>query len=225
VLSADNPADTRASDSLTKLCQAYWYPLYVYVRRRGYSHCDAQDLTQEFFARLLEKHFLSGVDRSKGKFRTYLLAAMEHFLANEWNRAHMQKRGGGYEFVPLEASEAEGRYVSEPTDATTPEKLFERHWAVALLDQVLDRLGSEYQKAGKAALFEQLKGLLGGDKGAQPYAVIGAKLEMTEGAVKVAVHRLRQRYRELTREKVAETLGSPDDVDEELRHLFMALSG
>lgn len=225
VLSAKGESSTQVKESLAKLCHAYWYPLYAYVRRQGHSAHDAQDLTQEFFVRLLGKDYLAAVDRSKGRFRSFLLAAMKHFLANEWDKAQAQKRGGGQVFVALDAASAETRYALEPVDNASPERIFERRWALTLLDQVLARLRGEFTAAGKKTLFESLKGALTGSRDSLPYAELGAKLGMSEGAVKVAVHRLRTRYRELLREEIASTVASDADVEDELRHLFKLLSG
>jgi RNA polymerase sigma-70 factor (ECF subfamily) len=212
-----------ADDALAKLCRAYWYPLYAFVRRQGHGPHDAQDLTQGFFARLLEKKDLAAVDRSKGKFRSFLLAAMKHYLANEWDRAHAQKRGGGLALISIDDAEAEGRYAHEAAEQRTPEQLFDRRWALTLLDQVLARLEDEMACAGKRAIFDALKFALTGASAA-PYEEIARHLGTTEGALKVAIHRLRDRYRTLLREEIAETVGSAAEVDEELRHLFAALS-
>lgn len=204
---------------MEELCGTYWYPLYAYVRRCGYDSHEAEDLTQEFFARLLAKNYLADVDRAKGKFRSFLLASLKHFLANEWDRAQAKKRGGGHTIISLDA---ETRYRQEPMDELSADKLLDRQWAIALLDQVLARLGAEYADAGKSEVFEQLKNSLTGNRDSIPYAAIAAKLDTTEGAVKVAVHRLRQRYRKLLREEIAHTVASPAEIDEEIRHLFAA---
>jgi len=224
VLTAQRGDSTRAQAALARLCQTYWYPLYAYVRRRGYGPHDAQDLTQEFFARLLEQNWLSQADRDRGRFRTFLLAALSHFLANEWDKARAQKRGGAIQFVPLQLDSAETRYGQEPADPVTPEQCFERRWALALLDEVLNRLRQEQVEAGTGDLYDTLKPCLVGIRQAQPYAALAAKLGMTEGAVKVAVHRLRQRYRLLLREEIANTVATPGEVDEEMHHLFAVLA-
>ena len=216
----DEPA---ARTALQILCENYWYPLYAFVRRQGHDPPDAQDLTQEFFARLLEKGWLESVSREKGRFRSFLLASMKHFLANERDRARALKRGGGRAPVPLDAKSAESRYAIEPADPMTPEKVFDRRWALTLLDQVLKRLRAELAAGGKAVLFEELKPALTGEP--TPYARVAEKLGMSEGAVKVAAHRLRRRYREMIRAEVAQTVGNEKDVDEELRDLMSALSG
>jgi RNA polymerase sigma factor (sigma-70 family) len=225
VLAATRSDTTRAQAALARLCQTYWYPLYAYVRRRGYEAHDAQDLTQEFFARLLEQKWLAQADRERGRFRTFLLSAMGHFLANEWDKARTQKRGGHVEIVPLQLGSAETRYGQEPADPLTPEQCFDRRWALALLEEVLNALRQEHIAAGTEQLFEALKPCLIGDRQAQPYAVLGTQLGMTEGAVKVAVHRLRQRYRQLLREEIAQTVASPEEVNGEMRHLFAVLAG
>jgi RNA polymerase sigma-70 factor (ECF subfamily) len=226
VLAARRGGDsTRAGDALAKLCQAYWYPLYAFVRRQGHTPHDAQDLTQEFFARLLEKNWLADVDRAKGRFRSFLLAAMKHFLANEWDKSKALKRGGGvHNFISLDAESAESRYALEPADTVTADKLYERRWALTLLDATLARLRAEFVADGKAKQFDELKFTLTGGRGDTPYAELAAKFGMSEGAVKVTVHRLRQRYCEVLRAQIAETVGSAEEVEAELRHLFAALS-
>jgi RNA polymerase sigma-70 factor (ECF subfamily) len=226
VLTAGRDNATGAHEALAKLCQTYWYPLYAYVRRRGHSPEDAQDLTQEFFARLLERSWIGRADRQKGRFRSFLLSALNHFLADEWDKARAQKRGGGFKFVPLQFDQAETRYGHEPADqSTTAEQNYERRWALTLLEEVLQRLRAEYISEGHAELFEALHPCLVGDRTAQPYVELGAKLSMSEGAVKSAVHRLRQRYRHLLHDQIAQTVARPGDVEEELKHLFSALSG
>ena len=182
-------------------------------------------MTQAFFAKLIAKHYLGDVDRSKGKFRSFLLASLKHFLANEWDKTRAQKRGGSHTFVALDAQTAESRYHLEPVDTLTADKIYERRWALTLLDEVLNRLRDEYTADGKAKLFDQLKETLTGERSTIPYAEIGQQLGMSEGAVKVAVHRLRQHYREQLRAEIAETVASPGEVEEELRHLFAVLSG
>jgi RNA polymerase sigma-70 factor (ECF subfamily) len=223
VLAAAGPEDARRGEALAGLCRVYWYPLYAFVRRQGHAPHDAQDLTQEFFMRLLEKDYLGDVDRSKGKFRSFLLAALKHFLSKEWARAKTLKRGGGQTLVPLDVLSAEDRYRREPEDIASPERLFERRWALALLDQVLTRLSEEYERRGKRAMFEQLQGCLTGDSELLPYDELGARLGMSEGAVKVAVHRLRQRYRGVLRDEISQTVADPAEIDDEIRQLFSAL--
>jgi len=223
VLAARRNESTQASEALEQLCGTYWPPIYAYVRRQGHGPHDAQDLTQEFFARLLEKNYLGVVDPAKGRFRSFLLAALKHFLANEWDKANTLKRGGGRIVVSIHPRSAETCYAVEPVDQLTPEKLFDRRWALTLLQRVIERLREEYAAAGKIAAFEQLKTALTGERRSVPYADIAAALHTTEGAIKVAVHRLRQRYRELLRAEIAETVPRPEDVEEELRSLFAAL--
>lgn len=210
--------------ALDRLCKTYWYPLYAYVRRRGYSVEDAQDLTQDFFTRLLGRHWLADADRSKGRFRTFLLTAMERFLANEWDKARALKRGGGRSSVPLQLDTAEMRYGVEPADVHTPEQAFEYRWALTLLDEVVRQLGTEFQLRGQAKLFNTLKPCLVGDRSRQPYAQLASTLGMEEGAIKVAVHRLRQRYRELLRAEIANTVAAPGEAEAEMRHLFQVLA-
>jgi RNA polymerase sigma-70 factor (ECF subfamily) len=211
----------RAASALEQLCRRYWYPLYAFVRRRGHTAEDAQDLTQGFFARLLEKDWLDQVDPSKGKFRSFLLASMKHFLANARDHAQAVKRGGGRTTLSLDADTAESRYANEPFDSLTPERIYDRRWALTLLEQVMASLREEYVLGGKQSLFEHLKPVLVAQ--AAPYAEIGRDLKMSEGAVKVAAHRLRQRYREILRTQVAQTVASPEELEEELRDLLKAL--
>jgi RNA polymerase sigma-70 factor (ECF subfamily) len=224
VLAAGRADAPQARDALETLCQAYWYPLYAYVRRRGYAPADAEDLTQHFFAWLLERDWLERADPQRGRFRSFLLTSLSHFLANEWDRARTQKRGGG-RIVSLQRDEAETRCAREPVEHLTPEQSFEWRWALTLLDQVMKQLAAEFTRDGKAVLFEAIKPCLLGERAAQPYAALAPKLGMTEGSVKVAVHRLRQRYRQLLRDEIANTVAQPGDVEEELRHLFAVLAG
>jgi RNA polymerase sigma-70 factor (ECF subfamily) len=226
VLRAAKPdSSPQAREALASLCEAYWYPLYAYVRRLGHSPHDAQDLTQEFFGRLLQKHYLAGIHREGGRFRSFLLAALKGFLANEWDRAHAQKRGGGLSWVSIDAAAAETRFAREPADELTPERIFERQWAQALLSQVLTRLRAEYVAAGKQKLFEQISASLSQPRGAVPYAEIAGGLGMTEAAVKMAVQRLRGRYRELLRAEIAETVADAGEIEAEIRHLFATFAG
>lgn len=225
VLAAGRNDTTRARDALARLCQTYWHPLYAYVRRLGNSPPDAQDLTQEFFARLLAKNYLAEADESRGRFRSFLLAALKHFLANEWHKARAQKRGGGQIPISIDFGTAETSFHHEPADTLTPEKIYERRWALTLLEQVLQRLRQEYARTGREQLFEQLKPTLTEASRAVRYAEIAVRLNLSEGAVKVAVHRLRLRYREVLRAEIADTVASPGEVEDELRNLFAALSG
>jgi RNA polymerase sigma factor (sigma-70 family) len=220
---AEQTGDSR--EALARLCELYWYPLYAYVRRWGYDADQAQDLTQEFFARLLEKHYLRAADPARGRFRSFLLASLKHFLSNERDRVSAVKRGGRATVIPLEFENAEGRYSREPPDHETPETVYERRWAMTLLERTLGRLRGEFEKAGKGAVFSRLEGLLTGEQDTLPYVELGAALGMSEGAVKVAVHRLRRRFGALLREEIAETVSDPAQVDDEIRELFRALKG
>jgi RNA polymerase sigma-70 factor (ECF subfamily) len=195
------------------------------VRRTGRSPHDAEDLTQAFFERLLEKDWLAVADQKRGRFRSFLLSSLKHFLANEWDRARAQKRGGRIRLVSLDTNTAETRFHHEPADTATPDKSFDRRWALTLVDTVLARLQREYVDEGKAELFEKVKGTLGGDRASAPYARLARELNTSEGAIKVAVHRLRQRYRAVLRSEIAQTVAAENDVEDELRHLFEALSG
>jgi RNA polymerase sigma factor (sigma-70 family) len=224
VLQAAENDSPQATEALENLCQAYWYPLYAYVRRRGVTPHDAQDLTQEFFARLLERSYLRLADRKRGRFRTFLLTSLKHFLINEWNKANCAKRGGGRQVISLDAEKTETRFQAEPADERSPDKAFERRWAMVLLDRVLDQLQAEFDAAQRGQLFSELKPFLTGEESEITYAEIGGRLGMTEGNLKVTVHRLRRRYRELLREEIAKTLADPEAVDEEIRDLFAALS-
>jgi RNA polymerase sigma factor (sigma-70 family) len=215
-------SDSQARAALGQLCERYWYPVYAFLRRQGREPVDAQDLTQEFFARLIEKEWLVSVAPARGKFRAWLLASIRHFLTNEWNRERAQKRGGGAALLSLDATDAEGRYLYEPADPTDPTQLFERRWALTLLDDVLVRLQTEMEANGKTEQFAALKATLTG--GSIDYAETAARLRLSDGALRVAVHRLRERYRELLRTAVADTVDRPDEVEDELRHLFSALS-
>ena len=208
---------------MAQLCNAYWYPLYAYVRRKGYPPTDAQDLTQEFFARLLARNYVTAADRHKGKFRSFLLGTFEHFLAKEWRRAHAEKRGGGRPDFSLDERDAENRYLLEPAHELTPAKIFDRRWATTLLDQAMARLTEECRASQKDELLEKVEPLLSGDSAGASYAELARSLNTTEGALKVAVHRLRQRYGELVRAEIAQTVLGPAQVDQELHYLLAAL--
>jgi RNA polymerase sigma-70 factor (ECF subfamily) len=212
-----------SQEALAALCQAYWYPLYAYARRHLSSPHDAQDATQAFFAALLEKAYLQAADPRRGKFRSFLLTAFKHFLSKERDRASAKKRGGGHLPVPLDFQSGESRYRLEPADQATPETVFQRRWALAILEQALGQLRQEHVEAGKEKHFEALKGALEGEGLQDSYARIGDTLGISEQAVKVAVHRLRRRYQELLRAEVAQTVESPEEVEEELRDLFAAV--
>ena len=222
VLRAGHVESAGGAEALSELCQTYWYPLYAYVRRQGHPPHDAEDLTQGFFARLLEKNYVADARREKGRFRTFLLTALKHYLANEWDRQHAQKRGGFHTVISIDGDEAESRFSEEPVHDVTPEVLFERQWAVALLDHVVARLQEEYAGTGRGALFDELRGTLTSTESVAPYAVIAARLNVSEVSVKMAVRRLRARYREILREEIARTVDSPEHIEEEITHLFTA---
>ncbi len=224
-MAAGSNDSVHAREALEKLCRAYWPPIFAFVRRQGHGPHDAQDLTQEFFARLLAKNYLGTVDPARGRFRSFLLASLKHFLANEWDKAGAQKRGGHQVLIPIDIQSTETSVGVDPADSLTAEKIFEQRWALTLLDQVLARLRAEYEQEDKKELFEKLKVTLTGERRSIAYAEIGKDLNMSEGAVKVAVHRLRQRYRELLREEIAETVVGPEEVEAEIRALFSALAG
>ena len=224
VLAAEQQESPQAADALETLCRTYWYPLYAFVRRQGSRPEDAQDLTQGFFAHLLRKDFLSGVGPEKGRFRSFLLACLKHFLADEWEKARAAKRGGARPELVLNLEQAEERYQLEARVEATAENLYDRRWALDLLDRVLDRLRHEAVASGKGTVFDHLRGCLLGERPAETYAQLGAKLSLSEAAVKVTVHRLRQRYRELLREEIAHTVARPEDVNEEMRYLFEVVS-
>ena len=224
VLKAAQTKLAEADEALSTLCKNYWYPLYAFVRRQGYSSHDAQDLTQGFFARFLEKKDFKAADRAKGRFRSFLLASLKHFLANQYDRATAQKRGGKYSFISLDEAAAESRYSLEPIDQFSAEKIFERRWALTLLENVLDQLRKEFVREGKRELFEELKIFLSGGKDSRSYAEAAHRLNMSEGTIKISVHRMRQRYRKLLRAEIAQTVADPSEIDAELRYLFSAMS-
>ena len=224
VLTAGRSDTTQAHNALAKLCQTYWHPLFAYVRRRGHSPEDAQDLTQSFFAHLLEHNAVSTVSPDKGRFRSFLLASLNHFLSDEWDKARAQKRGAG-KVVSLDTESAETWLRQQPSENLSPEKAFELRWAITLLEQVYQRLEEEHRQQGKAELFDALRTTLAGPGNSAPYAELASRLGMNEGAVKAAVHRLRQRYRALLRQTISETVGSEAEVEEELRYLLRTLAG
>jgi RNA polymerase sigma factor (sigma-70 family) len=222
VLAAGQPGQPQARKALEELCATYWYPLYAYARHHGHSREDAEDLVQGFFARFLDKNYLAGLSSERGKFRAFMLACLKHYLANEWDRAGRQKRGGHDTTLSLNWGEADHRYQIDPADQLSPDRLFDRAWAVILLERVLARLREEHAVAGKLAQFELLKPYITLGKSALPYAQAAAALGTNETAARVSVHRLRRRYRELLHEEVAQTLSRPDQVDEEMRALMTA---
>lgn len=224
MLDAGRRDSPQGGEALATLCQSYWHPVYSYVRRSGHGPEDAKDLTQGFFCRLVEKEYLKDLDRETGKFRSFLLVVLKRFLANEWDRANRQKRGGGRQIVSLDEVDTEGRYLAEPADDRTPDKVFEHRWALAVLEQVSQRLQEEMVEAGKGELFRELKDLLAGNEGGVSYSEAAARLNMNEGALRVAVHRMRRRYREILREEIASTVTSPEQIEDEIRHLFLSLS-
>ncbi len=224
VLAAGSSPSPESDAALERLCTLYWYPLYAFVRRSGYSPADAEDLTQEFFTRLLEHKWISAADPHKGRFRSFLLMIIKRFLAKEWDKARTLKRGGQVRFVSLQFDTAETRYRQEPADTRTPDQMFERHWTLALLAEVLKRLREEYARDGKVGLFETLEPCLIGKHELQPYASLATQLGMSEGAVKMAVSRLRERYRQCLKEEIGHTVASRGEVDDELRHLFRVLA-
>lgn len=222
VLAAGRRHEPQAARALEELCAIYWFPLYAYVRRHGRSKEDAEDLTQGFFARFLERNYLEKLSSDKGRFRAFLLASLKHFLANQYDRVGRSKRGGGLAPLSLDWQDADSRYQVTPADQLSPDKLYDRAWAVTLLERVIGRLRDECAATGKAGLFDRLKEFLTVGKSAIPYPQAAADLELSEGAVRVAVHRLRRRYRELLREEIAQTLSDPAQVEEEIRALFTA---
>jgi RNA polymerase sigma factor (sigma-70 family) len=222
VLAARRPSPESAA-ALETLCRAYWQPLYAFVRRCGRPPHDAQDLTQEFFRRLIEKEWLASADREKGKLRTFLIAALKNFLAKEWRQGSAQKRGGGQSHAPLDTAFAESRFAADNL-ALTPEDLFDRQWALRLLDLTVSRLGAEFAAAGKAQEFEALKSCLLAGRDAPDYAAVAVKTGLSEGAIRVAVHRLRKRFRAIYREEISQTLADGENADAEMRHLAAALA-
>lgn len=224
VVAAGDSASPAAREALERLCRSYWYPLYAYVRRRGRSAHDAKDLTQGFFLQLLDHGYLARADPRKGRFRTFLLVALNHFLTNEWHRGQTQKRGGGATFS-LDALSAEERYAAEPYTADTPDRLFEQRWALAVVERAIEALRREFEAAGRAGLFDALKGVLTGNQVTEPYEAIAARLDLTEAAVKMTVSRLRRRFGELLQAEVAHTVADAAAIDDELRHLLRTLAG
>ena len=212
-----------ARKALETLCELYWYPVYAYIRRRSASADEAQDLTQEFFAKLLEKNYVATADRERGRFRAFLLTAVKHFLSNEWQKQRAQKRGGGRQPISLDWREGERRYSIEPSNEDTPEALFDKQWAITLVNHVLEMIREEFAAAGKESQFDALKGYLAGRTVDANYTKASKSLGMSEGAIRVAVHRMRKRYRSLLRREISETVSEPGEVDDEIRRLFSSL--
>ena len=218
------PGSTGAREALATLCETYWYPLYAFLRSRGQSAENAEDLTQAFFARLLEKHAIERADPARGRFRSFLLASLKHFVANERDHDLAEKRGGGVLIMSLEFEAAEGRFQLEPSTDETPERSFDRRWALSLLDRVIARLEGEMVRGGKRAQFARLKTYLTGDAPHPSYAEVAGHLELSEGAVKVVVHRLRKRFRDLVHDEIAQTVSTPQEVADELQHLWSSVA-
>ncbi len=224
IVAAGSDDSSAARDALATLCETYWYPLYAYVRRRGAGADDARDLTQGFLTSLLERRDFERVDQTRGRFRAFLLASLQHFLANDAAQRRTQKRGGAITLLPLVLDTAEGRYRVEPEDLATPETLYERRWALTVIERVLVRLRREWEAGGRTTEFDQLKACLLGQNPIGGYAAAAARLETTEGALKTAVHRLRRKFQQALRQDIAETVSDPADIDDEIRYLVRALT-
>ncbi len=224
VLAAKDKASPDCAQALEILCRTYWYPLYAFTRSSGYSPHDAQDLTQAFFARLLEKDYLRVVEPQKGRFRTFLKMALKRFLANEWERLRASRRGGGHTHLSFDTRLGETRFRQECADSATPDRVYDRQWALTLLGESMERLEQEYETVGKIDEFRQLNPHLTAERGTIPYGEMAAVLQTTEGAARVAVHRLRRRFREVFREVIAETISAPEEIDEEVRYVLEVLS-
>jgi RNA polymerase sigma factor (sigma-70 family) len=224
VSASQTPGNPHAENALAILCQSYWYPLYCFVRRQGHGPHDAQDLVQGFFAKVIEKNYFKDARQEKGRLRSFLLLALKRFMANEWDRANRQKRGGGQEIVSLNLDETESRFLAEPAHHASIDRDFDRQWAIALLDQVLSQLESEWAAAGTGRIFGELKIFLSGEKSERPYAEIARQLGVAEGTLRGTVFRLRQRYREILMAKIGETVETPEAIEAELRDLLAALS-
>jgi RNA polymerase sigma factor (sigma-70 family) len=225
VLEAGDERSPQAEAALTRLCQTYWLPVYAFVRKRGHSPEQGQDLTQAFFANFLEKQHVTKANRERGRFRSFLMISVENFLRNENDRAHAQKRGGGRQLLSLDEQDAEARYLCEPTTETDPAKAFEQRWAATLLNTVLSRLQAEFGATGRGDLFEALQAHFWGDAESTPYPELAERFGLTLANVKITAHRLRQRYRELLREEIAHTVALPSQIDEEIQHLMKVVSG
>lgn len=223
VVAAGGDDSSAARAALSTLCETYWYPLYAYVRRRGTNAEDARDLTQGFLTSLLERRDFEDLHQERGRFRAFLLASLQHFLSNDAARRRAQKRGGGITLLPLAFDDAEGRYRIEPEESATPETLYERRWALTVIDRVLGQLRHEWEATGRGTEFDELKACLLGQNPSGGYAAIAARLSTTEGAVKTAVHRLRRKFQVELRKDIAETVSDPADIDDEIRYLVRAL--
>jgi RNA polymerase sigma-70 factor (ECF subfamily) len=225
VLGAGDAPSPEAEAALTRLCQTYWLPVYAFVRKRGHSPDQAQDLTQAFFANFLEKQHVTKANRERGRFRSFLMTSVENFLRNEHDRAQAQKRGGGRQLLSLDEQDAEARYLQEPTTEMDPAKAFDQRWAATLLSTVLNRLQAEFGVTGRGDLFEALQAHLWGDAESTPYPELAERFSLSLANVKTTAHRLRQRYRELLRDEIAHTVALPGQVDEEIRYLMQVVSG
>lgn len=217
--------DSRSAEALEALCQTYWYPLYAYVRRLGHNPHDAEDLTQEFFARFIEKGCFQAADPEKGRFRTFVLIVLKRFLANEWEKSRAQKRGGNRTHVCFDTEFAERKYQVEPASPASADAIYERRWALTLIEQTIAQLRREFEEAGKGAEFELLRKFLTADKASINYAQLAADLGSNEGTARVAVHRMRRRYRDVFRQVISRTVASPEEVEDEIRHLMSVLRG
>jgi RNA polymerase sigma factor (sigma-70 family) len=224
ILAARDSQSPRSREALESLCRSYWYPLYSFARRTDHSAADAEDLTQGFFARLLEKDYLKAAAQDKGRFRTFMLVAFKRYLANEWDRQHSQKRGGFSAAVLIDQEEAESRFAAEAAHHLSPDLLFDRQWAMTLLDRTMAQLRQEYVSSERAALFDYVRPCVVREESALPYAEIGERLKLSEAAIKMAVQRLRGRYREILRREIAQTVASEEEIDAEIRHLFSTFS-
>ena len=224
VLLAGQSASPLCQSALEKLCESYWYPVYAFLRRQGHPSADAKDLTQAFFTKFIEKKFLSAVNPAKGKFRSFLLKALKHFLANEWDRQRAEKRGGKHTLISLDEQTAESRYLLEPVSNESPEALYDQRWALTVLDETLRRLKADCETAGNAKQFKELEIYLSSEPGEGGYSAVAERLQMSTGAVAVAVHRLRQRYGELLRKEIGRTVSTPAEIAEEMRFLFSVFS-
>lgn len=224
VLAAGDQASSHSPEALQILCETYWFPLYAFVRKQGIQPAEALDLTQGFFARLLEKQWLAAVDPARGRFRSFLMASIKHFISNEWARARAKKRGGGRYRISLDGERAETRYRLEPVDDRSPEQVFERQWALTVLEQVAIELRRDYATRGKSSQFDALKSHLNLGSKQQSYAQLAERLNTSEGAARVMVHRLKEQYRSIMRRQIAQTVASAEEIESEIRHLFQALA-